>query len=141
MEDLGAKWTDEKIAELEKRIVSLYSDAYDEIYEKYMAFCRKFERDDKKYSQQLQDGKITAATYRDWLRGQVFQRRRWQAQLDDLSKTLTRVNQIAMDIINGETSTWDSGCMTRIRSNACCETSRIYCRRPAWRFQRTKRGT
>ena len=102
MEDLGAKWTDEKIAELEERIVSLYSDAYDEIYEKYMAFCRKFERDDKKYSQQLQDGKITAATYRDWLRGQVFQRRRWQAQLDDLSKTLTRVNQIAMDIINGE---------------------------------------
>lgn len=100
MEDLGAKWTDEKIAELEERIVSLYSEAYDEIYEKYMAFCRKFERDDKKYSQQLQDGKITAATYRDWLRGQVFQRRRWQAQLDDLSKTLTRVNQIAMDIIN-----------------------------------------
>ena len=100
MDDYGAKWTDEKIAELEERIVSLYSDAYDEIYEKYMAFCRKFERDDKKYSEQLKEGKITAATYRDWLRGQVFQRRRWQAQLDDLSKTLTRVNQIAMDIIN-----------------------------------------
>ena len=100
MEDLGAKWTDEKIAELEEKIASLYSEAYDEIYEKYMAFCRKFEKDDKKYSQQLKDGKITAATYRDWLRGQVFQRRRWQAQLDDLAKTLTRVNQIAMDIIN-----------------------------------------
>ena len=36
MEDLGAKWTDEKIAELEERIASLYSEAYDEIYEKYM---------------------------------------------------------------------------------------------------------
>lgn len=100
MEDLGAKWTDEKIAELEERIKELYSEAYDEVYEKYMAFCRKFEKDDKKYSQQLKDGKITAATYRDWLRGQVFQRRRWQAQLDDLAKTLTRTNQIAMDIIN-----------------------------------------
>lgn len=102
MEDQGAKWTDEKIAELEERIVSLYSEAYDEIREKYMAFCRRFERDDKKYSEQLKEGKITAATYRDWLRGQVFQRKRWQAQLDDLAKTLTRVNQIAMDIINGE---------------------------------------
>lgn len=100
MEDLGAKWTDEKIAELEERIISLYSDAYDEIYEKYMAFCRKFERDDKKYSQQLQDGKITAATYRDWLRGQVFQRDRWKKQLADLAATLTRTNQIAMDIVN-----------------------------------------
>lgn len=100
MEDLGAKWTDEKIAELEKRIASLYADAYDEIRGKYMAFCRRFERDDKKFSQQMQDGKITAATYRDWLRGQVFQRKRWQAQLDDLAKTLTRVNQIAMDIVS-----------------------------------------
>lgn len=100
MEDLGAKWTDEKIKELEERIVSLYSEAYDEVREKYLAFCRRFERDDKKYSEQLKEGKITAATYRDWLRGQVFQRRRWQAQLDDLAKTLTRVNQIAMDIIN-----------------------------------------
>lgn len=102
MEDLGAKWTDEKIAELEERIVSLYSEAYDEVQEKYLAFCRRFERDDKKYSEQLKEGKITAATYRDWLRGQVFQRKRWQAQLDDLAATLTRVNQIAMDIINGE---------------------------------------
>ena len=100
MEDLGAKWTDEKIAELEERIEKLYSEAYDEVYEKYMAFCRKFERDDKKYSQELQDGKITAATYRDWLRGQVFQRDRWKKQLADLAQTLTRVNQISMDIIN-----------------------------------------
>lgn len=100
MEDLGAKWTDEKIAELEERIVSLYSEAYDEIYEKYMAFCRRFEGDDKKFSQELQDGKITAATYRDWLRGQVFQRDRWKKQLADLAATLTRTNQIAMDIVN-----------------------------------------
>ena len=100
MDDYGAKWTDDKIRELEERIKELYSEAHDEIYAKYMAFCRKFEKDDKLYSQQLKDGKITAATYRDWLRGQVFQRRRWQAQLDDLAKTLTRINQIAMDIIN-----------------------------------------
>lgn len=100
MEDLGAKWTDEKIAELEKRIAELYSEAYDDVYEKYMAFCRRFERDDKKFSEQLKEGKITAATYRDWLRGQVFQRERWKKQLDDIAATLTRVNRIAMDIIN-----------------------------------------
>lgn len=100
MDDLGARWTDEKIEELEEQFVSLYSEAYDEIYEKYMAFYRKFERDDEKYSQQLKDGKITAATYRDWLRGQVFQRDRWKKQLADLSATLTRANRAAMDIVN-----------------------------------------
>lgn len=100
MDDYGARWTDEKIAELEERIVSLFAEAHEDVHEKYMAFCRKFERDEKKYSQQLEDGKITAATYRDWLRGQVFQRKRWLAQLEDLAKTLTRANQAAMDIIN-----------------------------------------
>ncbi|MBP3521970.1 MAG: hypothetical protein J6M56_00145 [Clostridia bacterium] len=100
MDDLGAKWTDEKIEELEERIIELFEDAYDDVYGKYMAFTKRFERDDAKFQQQLQDGKITAATYRDWLRGQVFQRTRWKAQLADLAATLTRVNQIAMDIIN-----------------------------------------
>lgn len=100
MDDLGAKWTDEKIAELEARIVKLYEEAYDEVYEKYVSFSRRFEKDDKKYSQELEDGKITYATYRDWLRGQVFQRERWKKQLADLAATLTRVNKIAMDIVN-----------------------------------------
>ena len=100
MEDYGARWTDAKIAELEERIVSLFAEAHEDVYEKYIAFCRRFERDEKKYSQQLQEGKITAATYRDWLRGQVFQRKRWMAQLEDLAKTLTRANQAAMDIVN-----------------------------------------
>lgn len=100
MDDYGARWTDEKIAELEDRIVKLFADAYDEVYEKYMAFVSRFETADKKYRQQMDDGKITYATYRDWLRGQVFQRERWQRQLADLAKTMTRTKQIAMDIVN-----------------------------------------
>ena len=100
MDDYGARWTDEKIAELEGRIASLYADAYDDVLEKYTAFCRRFERDDQKFSEQLKEGKITAATYRDWLRGQVFQRERWKKQLSDLAASLTRTNQAAMDIIN-----------------------------------------
>lgn len=100
MDDLGAKWTDEKIAELEARIVKLFEAAYDDVHDKYMEFASRFEAADKKYSKQLEEKKITYATYRDWLRGQVFQRERWKKQLADLAATLTRTKQIAMDIVN-----------------------------------------
>ena len=100
MPDTGARFTDEQIAELEARLTAMYETAYTDVREKYMVFVKKFLRDDKIYRQKLKDGEITKATYDAWLRGQVFQRTRWEAQLDDLAQTLTNATQAAMDIIN-----------------------------------------
>lgn len=100
MPDHGARYTDEQIAELEARLTAMYEQAYTDVREKYMAFVKKFLREDKIYRQKLKDGEITKATYDAWLRGQVFQKTRWEAQLDDLAQTLTQTTQAAMGIIN-----------------------------------------
>lgn len=100
MPDHGARYTDEQIAELEARLTAMYETAYKDVREKYMAFVKKFLREDKIYRQKLKDGEITKETYDAWLRGQVFQKTRWEAQLDDLAQTLTHTTQTAMDIIN-----------------------------------------
>lgn len=100
MPDSGAHYTDRQIADVESRITALYETAYSDINRKYMAFVKKFLRDDAKYRQKLKDGEITKATYDAWLRGQVFQKTRWEAQLDDLAQTLTHTTQTAMGIIN-----------------------------------------
>ena len=100
MPDPGARFTDEQIAELEARLTAMYETAYKDVREKYMAFVKKFLRADKIYRQKLKDGEITKETYDAWLRGQVFQKTRWEAQLDDLAQTLTHTTQTAMDIIN-----------------------------------------
>lgn len=101
MPDHGARYTDQQIEELERRITALYEEAYGDVKRKYLAFVKKFKRDDAKYRQMLADGEITKAQYDAWLRGQVFQGKRWKAQLEDLANTLTNTTQAAMDIING----------------------------------------
>lgn len=103
MGDDAAKWTDEQIAALEKRIRAVYETAKLEIWEKLNAFIQKFKRAEKKYKKQLEAGEITQETYRDWLAGQVFQGRRWRQVLDNMTDTLAQSNQLAMDIVNDTT--------------------------------------
>ena len=100
MPDHGARYTDEQIAELEARLTAMYETAYKDVREKYVAFVKRFLTKDKEYRQKLKDGEITKEAYDAWLRGQVFQKTRWEAQLDDLAQTLTHTTQTAMDIIN-----------------------------------------
>lgn len=103
MTDQGAKWTDEEIAALEQRIRETYEEAVSDMTEKFNRFARKFKRDEKEMKARLARGEITAADYRDWLAGQIFQGKRWRQQLGDLAETLTRASQIAADIINDTT--------------------------------------
>ena len=102
MRDLGHEWTERRIRELEKRIRDAYEEAIDDIDDKMQTYIARFIKRDEQLRDQLKAGKITKADYQMWLNGQVFQRKRWQAQLDDLTDTLARANEIAMQIINEE---------------------------------------
>ena len=103
MRDLGHEWTERRIRELEKRIRDAYEWAIDDIDDKMQAYIARFVKRDAELRDQLKAGKITQADYRMWMNGQVFQKKRWQATLDDLTETLARANQIAMQIVNEET--------------------------------------
>lgn len=100
MRDLGHEWTQERIDELEKRIRDSYQEAVDDIRMKMDAFIARFAAKNEELLKRLEAEKITEADYRDWLAGQVFQKKRWQATLDDLTDTLARANELAMQIIN-----------------------------------------
>ena len=100
MRDDGHDWTQEQIDRLERRIRESYREAIDDIQAKMDAFIARFLAKDEELRKQLEAEKITQADYKMWLNGQVFQRKRWQATLDDLTETLARANQLAMEIIN-----------------------------------------
>ncbi len=100
MRDEGHEWTNGRIAKLENRIREVYREAGKEADRKLREFLRKFEVKDAILKKRLEDGKITEADYRDWLRGQVFQGERWKAQVRDLAETYSRANEIAMSMVN-----------------------------------------
>lgn len=103
MRDEAHEWTDKQIAALIERIRLTYRSARIDVQGKLDQFLRKFRRDEKKFREQLEKGEITEATYRDWLAGQVFQRKRWRAMLDELTETLTQADVLAAQIVNDAT--------------------------------------
>ena len=100
MRDLGHEWTQKRIDELEERIRESYREAIDDIQAKMDAFIARFAAKNEELLKRLDAEKITPDDYKMWLAGQVFQKKRWQATLDDLTDTLARANELAMQIIN-----------------------------------------
>lgn len=103
MRDDAHIWTTEQIINLEFRIRRVYKDALASANRKFNEFNGKFKLKNKTLREALKAGEITKADYRDWLRGQVFQRDRLRAQINDIAETMTNANRLAADIINDAT--------------------------------------
>ena len=102
MRDEGHEWTTQRIMRLKAKVRRVYEQALAEANEKYAEFTAKFRIKDRIHREELKAGKITEADYRDWLKGQVFQRKRLEAQIEDLAQTMTRANVAAMEIVRDE---------------------------------------
>ena len=103
MRDDAHIWTTEQLITLEARVRLVYKGAHESATQKFNEFTAKFKLKNKTLRESLKAGDITKADYRDWLRGQVFQRDRLRAQINDLAETMTNANRLAMDIINDVT--------------------------------------
>jgi len=100
--DAGQAETNKLIEKVEKRVNKEYSQATKDMQKKLNNYLKSFESKDKAMQKQLADGLITEKQYKDWRYGQIMVGKRWQEQLDVLSKDLENSRQIAMNIVSGE---------------------------------------
>lgn len=100
--DAGQAETNKLIEKVEKRVNKEYSQATKDMQKKLNDYLKSFESKDKAMQKQLADGLITEKQYKDWRYGQIMVGKRWQEQLDVLSKDLENSRQIAMNIVSGE---------------------------------------
>lgn len=98
--DYGAKYADEAIKEINKRLRSTYRTAQKELKEKLADFNRKFAQKNEEKKRQLESGKITKQQYKDWLTGQVFMRTQWENNIKQVNRVLLDANRQAINIIN-----------------------------------------
>lgn len=103
MPDLGAKYTDEQIVQMEKQLKSVYNQAYKDILQKQKDFNEKYAKKEAKYAAQVANGQITQEQFDSWKKGQVFQGEQWQNKKKDILNTIYNSNKIATDIVNGKT--------------------------------------
>lgn len=102
MSDYAHDYTDEKIAELERRITEHYKRVFDELSEKVEKYFAQFEKRDKEQLEALNRGEITELQYQQWRLAQMGRGKRFEAMRDEAAERLTKANQIAAAYIKGE---------------------------------------
>lgn len=103
MPDLGAKYTDDQIIQMEKQLKSVYNQAYKDILQKQKDFNKKYEEKEAKYKEKVAKGQMSQEEFDSWKKGQVFQGKQWQNKKKDILNTIYNSNKIASDIVNGKT--------------------------------------
>ena len=100
MIDYGTRQTDLAVRRAEWRLSRVYRQAQRDIDEKLKDWQKGHEEREKRYRQQLADGKITQQDFDAWMRGQVFQEKQWQARQEQIRQTLLNADREAQRIIN-----------------------------------------
>lgn len=103
MPDLGAKYTDDQIIQMEKQLKSVYNQAYKDILQKQKDFNKKYEEKEAKYKEKVAKGQMSQEEFDAWKKGQVFQGEQWQNKKKDILNIIYNSNKIATDIVNGKT--------------------------------------
>ena len=103
MADLAHVYTDKQIEKLQHELDIVYKQAEIDIRHKMEDFNKKYRVKEKIYEKQVRDGKITQEDLDAWKKGQVFQGQQWQAKHDQILDTMHRTNEVATNMINGQT--------------------------------------
>lgn len=99
--DPAHKETDKILAEMEKKLHSVYKQAYTEARKTADDFMKQFREADKKKREQVKNGDLDKDEYARWRRTQVFQGNRFHKMADTLAADMTNSNKIAASVING----------------------------------------
>jgi len=100
MIDYGTRQTDLAVRRAEWRLSRVYRQAQRDIDEKLKDWQKRHEEREKRYRQQLADGKISQADFDAWMRGQVFQDKQWQARKAEIDRILLNADREAQRIVN-----------------------------------------
>ena len=103
--DLGHQLTDEELAKLERKIAKVYKTAADEMQDKITEYFKKFDEQDKKKRELLEQGKITEQEYKQWRLGKLATGKKYQSMRDQLAERMTNANQEAVAYVNSSTPT------------------------------------
>lgn len=98
--DIGERYTERELAQIEKRLKSIYKEAEQDMGKKLREFNKAHKERDAKYRAAVKAGKMSKEDYQAWLQGQVFQGDQWKAKREQMAKSLTHANEQAMAVVN-----------------------------------------
>ena len=101
--DYGRRYTEDRLADLERDIARLYGRAAEEMRGKLAEHLERFAEKDAAMRKRLAGGEITETDYHHWRLGQMARGERYEAVCKELTRRMTDANRIAMAYVNGMT--------------------------------------
>ncbi len=101
MADYGHRETDELLAEMEKRVGSIYKQASEEMREKLAKWYKDFERLDKQKASLVEKRELPKSDYLAWRKQKMVESGRLKALVDTLTEDYVNSDKIAMQIVRG----------------------------------------
>jgi len=101
MPDLGQKLTDERVDEINKRLLAAYTEAAKDLQKKAEEHTKKYQATEKRLLAEVQAGKKTQEYLDRWKSGQVFIGKQWQSKVDQMARSLVDTERQAVEIVNG----------------------------------------
>lgn len=102
MTDIEHKRVDDKIAELETRLLKEYEIAYKEMEAKRKKFMASYEEQRVKMQRRYKSGEISRKEYRDWLKRKSVDVNWYRGMSNRLASDMHHVNEMAANMINNE---------------------------------------
>lgn len=100
--DPGRKETDERLAQIEKKLHKIYSQSYGELKEKADKYFEQFREADLKKAKLVKDGKLSEEACQNWRRTQMLMGEHWNTLREQAATYLHNVNKVANAYVNDQ---------------------------------------
>lgn len=102
MIDIGAKQTDERLADLESRLYDLYKEQEQTMRMKAASYFGQFEKRDRDMLKAVKDSKVTEEYYKQWRITQIGRGQRFMVLAEDFAQKMLEANETAARWTNEE---------------------------------------
>lgn len=98
-DDLGDKYTEKELIDMERKVTDLYEQASKDIEKKLDDFTRKMAAKEQVLLQKVRDGKMTQEEFDRWKAGVAFRGKQWEDKMAQVSAVLADTNTVATNIL------------------------------------------
>ena len=102
MKDIAEKWSDKQLLKLEREIRLIFKAAIVDTNKISKKLFESFAKNDAKKRELLKQGSITQKDYDQWLKGQLFQKKRYDTFIKQYTDMINKYDINAIDLINNE---------------------------------------
>ena len=102
MADYGHKWTDKRLAVMEKKIAKIYAETLEEAQARLNEILSTFAEEDKKRADMVKAGTLTQKKYVAWRQETLGKKKHLLDMIDTLADDFSNADKIAMKIVSGE---------------------------------------